>query len=117
MSSVSDQLRILEERLARRQVADRGELESLFAEEFREHGVSGRMYGRAEALEWYELGRTTQLEITDFEVEMLADDVALATYCSWASNGRRAWRSSLWVREGERWRMRFHQGTVIPDVS
>ena len=26
----------------------------------------------------------------------------------------RSRRSSTWVRDGDRWRMRFHQGTPIP---
>lgn len=38
-------------------------------------------------------------------------DAVLVTYRS-DSSGRRALRSSTWVREGGRWLLLFHQGTV-----
>jgi len=48
-------------------------------------------------------------------VHAVTADVALLTYVSEArfDTLERANRSSLWVREGGRWRLRFHQGTPL----
>jgi hypothetical protein len=115
MTSASEKLRALEERLARREVETREELESLLANGFREHGASGRSYSRTETVALYEFGRPTEVEIYDFELESVAAELVLATYCRQEADGRRARRSSLWVKDEGDWRMLFHQGTVIPD--
>jgi hypothetical protein len=112
MTSLTNQLRRLEERLARREVESRDELADLLAEGFLEHGASGRVYSRADALDSYELGHPTDVELFDFGLSMLGPDAALATYGSREADGRRAHRASVWVREEGRWRMLFHQGTV-----
>jgi glyoxylase I family protein len=46
----------------------------------------------------------------DFAVTRLAAGAALVTYRS--RDPRHARRSSIWVRRGGRWVMRFHQGTL-----
>jgi hypothetical protein len=115
MSSLTKHLRSLEERLARREVQSREELMDLLAEGFREHGASGRVFSRADVLDGYELGRPTEVELSDFGVTMLGPDSALATYRSREVDARRAHRASVWVREEGRWRMLFHQGTVEPE--
>ena len=46
-------------------------------------------------------------EITEFSVQKVSPGVALATYAVGASATR---RSSLWRRDGESWRLVFHQG-------
>ena len=39
--------------------------------------------------------------------------VILVTCTSVRSSGSRACRSSIWVREGDRWLLRHHQGTPL----
>jgi len=112
MSSLSQQLQNLEERLARHEVRSREELGELLAEEFLEHGASGRAYSRVEVLETYELEHAIEVELFDFSVTSFGPDAALATYFSREADGRRARRASVWVKEGGRWRMLFHQGSV-----
>lgn len=109
---MSDQLRQLEERLAQRRVATREELEQLLAETFVEFGASGREYTRTETLDAYELGANTACVVTSWRVVPLGTDSVLATYQSETPGGRRARRSSLWVRREEQWQMLFHQGTL-----
>jgi ribonuclease HI len=52
----------------------------------------------------------SEVTIEAFEVERLADGVVLATYD--VSGTRPSRRVSLWLRDGDRWRVRFHQGTL-----
>jgi hypothetical protein len=112
MASLTEQLRDLEGRLARREVQSREELLGLLAEGFREHGASGRAYSRADVLASYELGRPKELELANFGVVRIGPDAALATYHSRETDGRQSHRVSVWVRNDGRWQMLFHQGTM-----
>jgi hypothetical protein len=112
MGSLTEQLRGLEERLARREVQSRDELLSLLADGFREHGASGRAYSRTDVLDSYEFGCPMEIELDDFGVVMIGPDAALATYRSRGTDGRQSHRASVWVRNDDRWQMVFHQGTM-----
>lgn len=52
-----------------------------------------------------------EVAIERFVVEELAPGVILATYDT--AGARPACRMSIWVRVGDRWRIRFHQGTPL----
>ncbi len=91
---------------------DRDRLDALLHPEFVEIGASGRRWSRAEVLD--ELTRETavaEVEALDLVVHQLAPDVALVTY-STRRGARLVHRSSIWVRLGDDWTVRFHQGTV-----
>jgi ribonuclease HI len=52
-------------------------------------------------------------ERTDIEIlgaDRVGPNAVLLTYRSFARSGTTL-RSSLWVLDGDRWRLRFHQGT------
>ncbi len=113
-------LRRLEEDLLRPAIRrSRAELEERLAPDFVEFGRSGRTYDRpaivaALAAEVGDVQPSVRIE--DFLVRLLAPDVALATYRSVledAGGGEPlvALRSSIWRRDGDGWRMTFHQGT------
>jgi hypothetical protein len=54
------------------------------------------------------------LLLPDYSVKLVAADVALATYTSEVRYGDKievGRCSSLWVKDGGRWQLRFHQGT------
>jgi len=54
------------------------------------------------------------LPLPDYSVQLVADNVALATYMSEVRYGDQVEvgrRSSLWVKICGRWQLRFHQGT------
>lgn len=51
------------------------------------------------------------VELDVIECSRLADDVILLVWRA-RSAERSSLRSSVWVRDGGRWRQRFHQGTV-----
>jgi hypothetical protein len=96
---------------------NRKRMEALLHPEFIEFGRSGRTWSRAEIIE--EFGSASVLspvESRNFDLVLLAEDVALLTYVSAHVDEdgipqRQTLRSSLWVRTGVGWQMRFHQGT------
>jgi ribonuclease HI len=77
---------------------------------FRENGASGRPWSRDEALAMLEVAGRSDVVIDAFEIERLGEGVVLATYDVVGERPSR--RASIWVRDGERWRLRFHQGTL-----
>ena len=92
-------------------------LSRLLAEEFREFGSSGRIFNKAEILESLKSEATAQFSISDFEVAVLAADIALVTYVATRRNDpdppSTSLRSSLWVLRQGNWHL-FHQGTKVP---
>lgn len=94
---------------------DRTYMEGVLADDFVEFGRSGRRYDRAQALAAEGQRIDARLPLEDFTVSLVSVDVALVTYISEVRYDEvlRANRSSVWVREEGRWRLRFHQGTPI----
>ncbi len=88
---------------------------------FREFGRSGRWYDKAAILalmasEAGDAGARATVHAQDFELEPMADELALLTYrsCHLQPDGsvtRAALRSSIWQRTALGWQMLFHQGT------
>lgn len=116
--------RDLEQSLHRPEVrSSRSSVEALLASAFTEIGASGRFYDRGTTVEGLLNEPPTSHEwlpvAQDFVASQLAEDVVLVTYRivhEAAGNlpGRSTLRSSIWVLEDGSWRMRFHQGTIIP---
>jgi hypothetical protein len=98
--------------------SDAAALDELLDPEFTETGASGRLWTRAEALA--ELPATAgetgggPRRIADHAMtgRRLAADVVMLTFET-ENQGRRARRLSLWRRAGGRWRMLYHQGTLV----
>ncbi len=106
----------LELRLQRPEVrAEPGAVEALLHPGFSEFGASGRRWGRTEMLAALAAEQPAAEEPTITATEMtgtrLADDVIHLTYLSQRA-GRRALRSSIWLRTPDGWRVYFHQGTL-----
>lgn len=108
------QLLTLEERLLRPEVRrSRSELEELLADEFVEHGASGRIYDREGTIAMLLAEKAAPAAtVRDFSVRLLAAEVALATYRLVRSDETvLSLRVSVWIRRGDRWQIAFHQGT------
>jgi ribonuclease HI len=88
------------------------ELSCLLHENFIEFGSSGKIYSRADVIEALSNEQNFQLTISDFRIRKLSDNSVLALYKT-ISAGKTALRSSIWLLDGEYWRMIFHQGTPI----
>jgi dihydropteroate synthase len=110
----SDEHRVIEYELAllRRTVrSDPGRLEALLHPDFVEVGATGRRWTRAQIIAALaaESG-VDPVEAIDLTSERLAEDVILLTFTT--RRGRRTvHRSSVWVRHGDGWAVRHHQGT------
>lgn len=113
MDDLRAELLRLELAIAARRVADLpdGGYEASLHEAFHETGASGRWWTREQTLELLSGAEPTELEIDRFLIEEVAPGVVLATYDIRGPRPTR--RASLWVLDDGRWRMRFHQGTLL----
>ena len=123
MSAIDDlrkHLKELEERLFRDETRhSTAAIETLLSKDFREIGRSGRFYCYGEIV----AALLTEVpdglaQAEDFDVQLLAETIALATYRSVRKrhDGKivETLRSSTWrLEEDDTWRMVFHQGTPI----
>lgn len=118
MSALLQELQALEVELHHPGVpCDRARLEHLLHPRFSEIGRSGRAYDRATVLRY--LAERTEIQATHsdaFEVSVVAPGVALLSYRSAflrpdGSLEAHTLRSSVWVRDGGHWQLRYHQGT------
>lgn len=117
-SHLLQHLQALEVRLHDSQVrSDAVQLQALLHEDFLEFGRSGGVHGRADTVD--SLGAASEplhLVSDSFALVRLGPDSALLTYRSASvaedgTAGRLTLRSSVWLRTGQGWQMRFHQGT------
>lgn len=121
--SIEGVLRRLEESLLRADFRKSTEnVAALFAEDFIEFGSSGRVYNKAQIIEALENETPAQMTLTDFSAKRLSPDVFLVTYRATRHGSREtppahSLRSSIWKREGGRWRMVFHQGAKAENAS
>ena len=110
----------LEEELWREETRfDRARMERVMAPDFVEFGRSGRVYLRDDSLAIPRQPIHAVLPLPNFQARLLAPDVAQTTYESRVTYDgvvQRGLRSSIWIRDaaGE-WRLRFHQGTPLPE--
>ena len=114
----------LERRLLESDVRASAEaLDRLLDDDFQEIGASGVRFGKAEALE--RLPREhrdrppgedpPRFGTYDFDLRILAPDVAQLLYRATIEQPDTpqlySLRTSIWRRQGQRWRMVYHQGT------
>ncbi len=90
------------------------QVDALLDSEFREVGVSGRMWDRASTISALAAGKSAQegiVEVSDMTGRSIAANLVLLTYVS-NQAGRRARRSSIWRQSNGVLRLLFHQGTL-----
>ena len=94
---------------------DRDRLSGLLSIDFTEYGRSGKTYDRDTVIEILMNADSRDIEIRDFSIKCLSRDAAEVHYIA-SENGeakRESLRTSIWIREDGRWKLRFHQGTDI----
>ena len=114
-----NELRILEEELWIAETRfDREYMEEIMASDFFEFGRSGRIHSREATLS-HEGGQIDAvIPLQNLSIRLLTEEVAQVTYNSEVTfdgvveKGR---RSSIWSKSGEKWKLRFHQGTEFVD--
>lgn len=89
---------------------DLGRTGVLLHPDFVEIGSSGRIWTRDAMMMALEENPERPGELELLGADRLADGAVLLTYRSYARSGT-ILRSSLWIRDGAQWRLRFHQGT------
>jgi hypothetical protein len=114
--SIDQQLQALEELLLQPDTRrDADQVGALLTDDFVEIGSSGSAYTKREIIA--ALGQETPVRWTmeHFKARPIVEGVVLVTYRATRHGQRTSLRSSIWKREGERWRMAFHQGTVAKE--
>lgn len=89
---------------------DIGRTAVLLHPDFMEIGSSGRVWTRDAMMMALEEDPGERTDIEILGVDRIGTGAVLLTYRSFARSGTTL-RSSLWVLDGNRWRLRFHQGT------
>jgi hypothetical protein len=89
------------------------------SEDFALVGVDGQLYERQEAVD--ELGDSGLVELTPYNVKVvMANDTAIVTYDAVVRKApeedqgpppRYQHFSSVWVKQGDAWKLKFHQTT------
>jgi hypothetical protein len=123
MDDLAQHLRDLEEKLFEPSVrGSKSALEELLSPDFREIGASGVVWNFADIVSRLTGGEpeVTARSLEDFGLTVLSDGICLVTYRATRrlSTGAEihSLRSSIWKLNGDgRWRMTFHQGTLLPD--
>jgi ribonuclease HI len=88
--------------------ADVAELGALLHPDFLEIGRSGRVWSRDDTALSPAGDRSAIVEV--MSLDRLSADAMLLVFRATDARGSTV-RSSLWLRDGGRWRLRFHQGT------
>ncbi len=92
-------------------------LNALLHVDFLEFGSSGQRYSKSDIIDKLPSEVSAfNISADNFELRMLAPDIALLTYSSsnvLASGAKEksTLRTSIWQLTGHVWQMRFHQGT------
>ncbi|WP_430487763.1 DUF4440 domain-containing protein [Priestia flexa] len=88
------------------------ELDNLLADEFMEYGSSGQIFYKEIIMNRLPYETTIKMTMMDFEIKLLASNVALTTFKLLKHNNMQySLRSSIWKLKEEKWKMIFHQGT------
>jgi hypothetical protein len=93
-------------------------LDRLLHPEFAEVGRSGRSYNRESIISFLSAQESQPVVVSEaFAVSELGPGVALLTYRSaHLEQGEtlvhHTLRSSIWLKTGEGWQLRYHQGTA-----
>ncbi|WP_034388508.1 nuclear transport factor 2 family protein [Comamonas composti] len=126
MQALTAELQALEQELHHPGTfCDRARLEQLLHPEFHEVGRSGLAYDRATVIDFL-AGQQSRAPVasTDFSARWLGPDLALLNYGSALREAdgalvQHTLRSSIWLRCGTQWRLRYHQGTpaAAPSIT
>ena len=106
--------RVLHRKSTRR---SKEKLNELLHDDFEEIGASGRTYNKDQIIEELLNEMPFIINASDFELRIFSEDIAQLKYKtkSTARNNlmHTTLRSSIWKNEDSKWKMVFHQGTVI----
>lgn len=119
MNDITTTIKELELSLLKPEIrSSRESLDKLLADDFVEFGTSGNKYSKADILE--RLPKTfekAEYTVSDFSVEMLSEDVAVAIFKTERTTDGKdkviSQRISHWRKTESGWQMFFHEATPI----
>jgi ribonuclease HI len=107
MNSIFSIIKELEQKLHRIEVRkDLNQLKNLLHDSFKEIGSSGTLYTKEDILSRLPGESPRELSSSDFSGRDLSDNLYQLIYKTEGTL-----RSSLWILEGNKWQLIFHQGT------
>ena len=96
--------------------SDERRIRELLADDFVEIGASSRRWDLASTLEMLREESTdpdvAKIEVLDLEAREISSGVVQVLWTS-SRGGRQARRTSIWCLREQRWRLVYHQGTLI----
>ena len=115
-----EELRVLEEKLWKANTRfDKTWMNEILSPNFSEIGRSGRTYNRKATIDCQPTKIPAKLPLLNFKVRLITEGVALVTYVSsvnYQTGLELGLRSSLWSKQGGKWRLEFHQGTPLQSI-
>lgn len=98
----------------------RAALETMTHDEFWEVGASGNQYSREDIintlLERYKKSLEDTWEAQDFRCFEICPSTYLLTYMLIQDTDRITRRSTLWQYKNKKWKILYHQGTIVQDA-
>jgi hypothetical protein len=91
---------------------DSARLNELIADDFEEFGSSGRVYKKEDVLHYLPQEEFVDYKLSNFSFKELGASCMLVKYQS-IVGGKRAYRSSIWVKNSGQWQLVHHQATVV----
>jgi hypothetical protein len=92
-------------------------INELLHDDFEEIGASGNIFNKDQMIEELLYETPFTINASDFELRMFSEDIAQLKYKTKNTENknltRTTLRSSIWKNEGSKWKMIFHQGTVV----
>jgi ketosteroid isomerase-like protein len=114
----AEQVRALELRLLDPVVRrDRAAVDRLLSPDFVEIGVSGRVWDKRSVLDLLSADTRPPPAVSDLRAEWLSPDAILVTYRAHRPGAAISMRASVWLRDADGWRVRFHQGTPVSSAE
>jgi len=90
---------------------DAQRLSELLADDFEEIGKSGKVYCREDYIASIPNSTHEKISLQGFRFKKLSETVVFVKYIS-CHESCKAFRSSIWVKSGDAWKLLHHQGTL-----
>ena len=111
---MKDIFRDFEERLLSKEVrSSRDKLSELIDDNFLEYGASWKKYDKSFILDRLPKTDFSIIDIKEFNVYQISDTCAQTRFHTKEEDGRECLRNSIWKKQGNSWKIIFHQGTLI----
>jgi|CXWL01.1.fsa_nt_gi hypothetical protein len=120
LESITEHIKQLELKLLQIDLkADPSLIDDLLSDEFEEISSNGQVNSRNDVVHWlFNKDDNIQWSLIDFRIKVLTDGLVMAIYTTQKLNdsnspSKGSMRVSIWKRQGDNWKMIFHQASKI----